>query len=1252
MRKLYALLAGLLLSLASINAKTVTPDVANFTFVVDAPNNNLVFTNTSTIGSEPGERKAFWSFGDGSGQMTGPLQGTQHHYQSAGTYNVCLRIYRYRPNLNDSVLSAEVCKTVVIETVCHANFQTLSVASSPLGKYFVAQPFHNQNKKPVRICWQFGDGRDTCINYQTTYNGPYAVYHLYSQPGNYNVCVNILYDGGCQANHCHNVQVGNPDSCRADFERLPPVANANPLHATFKALPWHSNNKPPVYICWKFGDGRDTCIQYSNTFTGPYLVNHTYATGGTYEVCVRIVYQGGCDARKCKPVQILNPDSCRADFERIPVTTTNNPLRVYYKALPWHNNGKKPMRICWQFGDGKDTCINYPNPYIGQYTVAHNYQHPGLYEVCVKIIYFGGCEARKCKPIQVGRPDSCKADFERIPVTATNNPLRAYFKALPWHNNNRKPSRICWQFGDGRDTCINYPENYTGQYTIGHTYQHAGFYEVCVNIRYYGGCEANKCKSIRVGRPDSCKADFERIPVTATNNPLRAYFKALPWHNNNKKPQRICWQFGDGTDTCINYTTAYMGQYAVAHNYQNPGLYEVCVKIIYFGGCEARKCKPIQVGPRPDSCKADFERIPVTTTNNPLRAYFKALPWHNNNKKPQRICWTFGDGRDTCINYPATYSGQYIVAHNYQQPGQYQVCVNILYYGGCEAHKCKPVQIGPRPDSCKADFERIPSPNADPRRVYLRALPWHNNNKKPQRICWTFGDGRDTCINYTATYTGQYVVAHNYQQPGLYQVCVNILYYGGCEAHKCKPLQVGERPDSCRADFERIPTNATTPLRAYFRALPWHNNNKKPQRICWTFGDGRDTCINYPANFNGQYVVAHNYQQPGIYQVCVNILYYGGCEAHKCKPVQIGVPDSCRADFERAPVPGATPLTVGFKALPWNSNNRKPARICWTFGDGRDTCINYPENYTGQYTVVHHYQQPGQYEVCVNILYYGGCEAHKCRPIVVPPPQVNCSVKLFEITPSITSLVRGFLAIPTSTPQSRPVRICWYFGDGDDTCIMINPTQPIPYLFIRHTYPGPGVYRACVKVRFESGCIAEDCKEVVIRSATNICGGYMTDSLMGPRTFKFKGYSIHAPNDEVLLYRWTFGDGTSALGREVTHTYSQGGNYNVCLYITTRLGCETKICRTVRVPGNNQPALVLTPNPVINVLNAAFFSTHTEPVNIRILNANGTVVRNYIRNANVGPNNWSFDLSTLLPGLYSFVVQSPNQLASAIFIKQ
>jgi hypothetical protein len=36
----------------------------------------------------------------------------------------------------------------------------------------------------------------------------------------------------------------------------------------------------------------------------------------------------------------------------------------------------------------------------------------------------------------------------------------------------------------------------------------------------------------------------------------------------------------------------------------------------------------------------------------------------------------------------------------------------------------------------------------------------------------------------------------------------------------------------------------------------------------------------------------------------------------------------------------------------------------------------------------------------------------------------------------------------------------------------------------------------------------------------------------------------------------------------------------------------------------------------------------------------------------VGPNTWDFDAGNLTPGIYSLVVQSPNQMASALFIKQ
>ena len=744
---------------------------------------------------------------------------------------------------------------------------------------------------------------------------------------------------------------------------------------------------------------------------------------------------------------------------------------------------------------------------------------------------------------------------------------------------------------------------------------------------------------------DSCRADFERV-LSPTTDLLTAGFRALPWINADKRPEEICWKFGDNHDTCIKYDPALSNNYYVTHTYDHAAIYNVCVRIVYQGGCVAEKCHSIQIG-EPDNCTIKFETV-NSTVGSLLGKYFVAVPWNNHNKKPTLVCWNFGDGRDTCIQYLTTYTGAYSVFHSYNHADNYTVCVKVHFDGGCEAHYCSAVRVGELKDSCTANFE-AGLISSTPLGRHFAAIPWNSNNKRPVSICWNFGDNRDTCIQYSSTSTGPYTVNHIYHEKGRYEVCVKIVYDGGCEAKKCKVIEVGE-PDACSISFEALSANSSARGK-YFVAKPFHNHNKKPVRICWNFGDNRDTCIQYSTSYTGAYSVFHSYYHAGSYNVCAKVLYDGGCEAHSCQTVQVSELDSCRADFERIPVSTSNDASrVHYRALPWNNHGKKPARICWIFGDGRDTCISYPENYAGPYTVAHRYEHSGIYEVCVKIFYYGGCEAKKCKIVNVFQYHNECRVKLYEIVPSVTSLTRGLYFV--SAHDNRPTRVCWNFGDGDDTCIAVEPNATDIPRAIRHTYPGPGVYRACVKVLFANGCTSADCVEVAIRSVTDICGGYFTDSLVEARTYLFKAYSIHKPGDAVVGYRWTFGDGSTGIGEKLTHTYNVAGVYRVCVLIKTEKGCETKICNDVKVPGPTQSTLQLTPNPVINILHAMFYSTHSEEVKIKIVNANGVVVKEYTRAAVVGPNTWEFDLTSLLPGTYSFVVQSPNQLASGIFLKQ
>jgi len=527
----------------------------------------------------------------------------------------------------------------------------------------------------------------------------------------------------------------------------------------------------------------------------------------------------------------------------------------------------------------------------------------------------------------------------------------------------------------------------------------------------------------------------------------------------------------------------------------------------------------------------------------------------------------------------------------------------------------------------------------------------HLHGDAPKKAIWLFGDGIRQGTSPLAN------VFHQYSAAGTYTVCLKIYKYSASSndsvitAEFCKTLTLTNNtsPDSCRTEFTNSTSTAGS-LTQLFIAKPWHNLDKKPEQICWKFGDNQDTCIKYDPNLSNNYAINHYYSKTGQYNVCIRVQYQGGCVSEYCRVINVPG-DLCKVDYTMAPVT-ASPLSRRFTAQPWHVQQKKPVRVCWDFGDGSTECKLYQASYSEPYAVNHAYAKAGQYNVCVSILYDGGCESKKCKIITIesPPPADSCFVDVFEVATNSNNLERHFYA--SSMQDRRLEKICWIFGDGKDTCLSVSSPLTPQSLVVSHRYPAPGVYPICVKVKYANGCEAHKCREVVIRSATNICGGYIIDSLVDRRTFAFKGFTIQNQNDRVVTWRWTFGDGGSSNDRNVNHTYKTAGKFEVCLYIKTELGCETRICKYVTVQGENKPILQLAPNPVITTLHAVFLSIIQEPVTINIYNANGILIKTYTRIAIKGTNTWEFDVAALPTGIYSVIIFSPHQLANAIFFKR
>jgi PKD repeat protein len=523
------------------------------------------------------------------------------------------------------------------------------------------------------------------------------------------------------------------------------------------------------------------------------------------------------------------------------------------------------------------------------------------------------------------------------------------------------------------------------------------------------------------------------------------------------------------------------------------------------------------------------------------------------------------------------------------------------------------------------------------------------NSTTTRKAFWKFGDGSTTM---TAGAAG---TQHRYTADGTYTVCLVIYAYTGehdsvATADHCQEVRIAATTTDCKAGFEVGKTNDS--LTKLFVAQVNTSGDHRPEMICWNFGDHTDTCIQYNPAQSHNYAIYHHYKEKGTYTVCVKVQYQGGCKADNCHEVKVSRIDSCRIEYKTEKI-SSNRLAMQFIAQPVNSNDKKPVRLCWKFGDGKDTCIEYTQGTDKPYTVSHVYAHAGNYEACVAVLFDGGCEARYCHQVTIAevpaPPSDGCSVGIHEVTSN--GKEEKFLAeIMTS---KVPLKICWNFGDGSDTCIY--PDHPLreDQLSIVHEYPGPGRYQLCVKVWYDGGCVADKCRIVEIAEhQSDVCGGYMSFSMAGVRKVLFKGFSVTNLSDHVISWRWNFGDGHSGDGQVITHEYAVAGRYPVCLTILTEQGCETRICKTVGVnASNSSPIIQLSPNPVETVLHVLYQSTKEQDVRVLIFNANGVLMQSYVKNVIVGVNTWSFDVSALPAGIYSLVVQIGSRVVSAAFTK-
>lgn len=251
----------------------------------------------------------------------------------------------------------------------------------------------------------------------------------------------------------------------------------------------------------------------------------------------------------------------------------------------------------------------------------------------------------------------------------------------------------------------------------------------------------------------------------------------------------------------------------------------------------------------------------------------------------------------------------------------------------------------------------------------------------------------------------------------------------------------------------------------------------------------------------------------------------------------ISPPSTCENYITPAAIQG---LTV---ALHGGMMNGQPASYYWNFGDGF--------NAIGQ-DVTHTYNQQGVYNVELQTVTPDSCVDYSNISLVlmdsINPPS-PCENYI-----SVIGLQGLFVSFEGNLLYGQQASFSWNFGDGST-----GNGQ-----FVDHTYGQQGIYNVVLQTITNDSCLFSSTFQLILTdSIPNGCAGYFVATPTGnPRELNFQGFT---QSNYPAVFTWQFGDGTTATGQNLVHTYCCYGTFIVMLTSTDSTGCSSTYAAPVLV---------------------------------------------------------------------------------------
>nr|WP_243436148.1 PKD domain-containing protein [Acanthopleuribacter pedis] len=1095
-------------------------------------------TMSATVEDDEFDRVTlYWDFGNAQSGQAYSYETVDVTYATTGTYQVSVRAVDARG----------------LETLAHTQIVIGSQAPRVTRYGIPSQVFADTNTPfsiegedpegdPITFSWDFGDGSAPVIGAN--------VNHRYTETGTFTVTVTLDDGNGGIATFTREVEVlaqnRYPDIQNVSF---PSSAVVN-TSVTFTAEATDPDGDA-ITFTWAFGDGA--------TATGA-EVNHTYDAIGDYSVRLVVRDRWGYGRSTGGTIRISAANANPA-FGAVSVPTTALVGESLAMSAVVSDPDGDPLTVTWTLGDG--------NQRQGT-AVQHSYSAAGAYIVTIQVSDGRGGSATTVRNVNVTEPDNRQPEITALTVPATGNPGEAVSFSVSASDPDGDPLTYSWNFGDGSATAASA--------SVSHTFAAAGDYTVNVTVADDRGAQVVSGGVIRI-QSDIQITDLT-VPISVNGLTAAAdgalYFRLQAEENLSRLVLQLAGGNGNADLYLLEGETPTPANFDfVSDDVANSESIEVpspAGKTWYLlvHAAEAFSDAVLTVSGDLENRAPHITELALPNGGSVGQSLSFSVTAADPDGDDLQVTWSFGDGSQA--------NGAQ-VTHTYATAGTYDVQVNVLdgrggQVGGNGQVIVQAAQGNQPPQISGVDYPGS-AENGDPVTFTVTAT---DPNGDPLTYAWNFGDGSSA--------EGR-SVTHTYATGGVYSVEVRVSDGRGGTGIATLQIQITEVPllgigDSIadlsggagayllhkivagpRVTELAVATSGGSGDMALFVRAGARPEGSNYDFVSWQTGNNEQVDITDPAGKTWYVVV---YGVASFSNVTLQVSgreETGGNRAPNLGSLSLP---------ERASV-GET-LTFSVQA---SDPDGDPLSVVWTTGDG--TTLEGVQ-------VNHAFAQPGTYTVTATVSDGRGGSDSATGSVTVTgggsengaPSITNGSVP----TQAIVGVAADF-QLEVSDPDGDPLTVTWAFGDGGGAT----------GASVSHSFSSAGTFNWTVTVSDgRGGEVGANGSVTVVNGSAGNRAPQVTGMTFSAQTETDVATQFSAtatdPDGDAMTYTWIFGDGGTAQGQTVDHTFSEGGTVSVEVRVSDGRGGTGTGRSTIQVEalpqiavGQTQPGLNAAQNAML-----------------------------------------------------------------------